>query len=69
MSNKKPCPICNTSEHVKTKPEYVGYSIYCENCYDVDCVGDPPQFTSLRPVYHGNTPGHAIEQWNQNIGE
>ncbi len=65
----KDCPTCKTNKHVKVNAEYVGYSIYCDNCYDCDCVGDPPRFVSLAPTYTGDTKLEAINEWNENIDE
>ena len=62
-----PCPVCKTAEHVRVEPDYIGYTVYCTGCYDCDCVGDPPQFVSLRPVFHGKTEAEALQEWNDNM--
>jgi len=62
----KECRICKTAEYVTVHGAYVGYFAYCSGCYDCDCVGDPPQYVSLGPIYHGKTEADALQQWNDN---
>lgn len=60
-----PCPTCKTNEHVKMDAPYMGFSLCCDNCYDCDCVGDPPEYVSLAPLAWGMTQQEAIESWNE----
>lgn len=69
MSTIAACPVCKTNEHVRVNPDYIGFTAHCDNCYDVDCQGDPPQFVSLRPVSHGSTEEEAIAAWNDRMLE
>jgi len=68
MADPLPCPKCSVSD-VQVQGEYIGYSVYCRNCYDVDCVGDPPRYVSLSMTVHGRTRDEAIEEWNERVKE
>lgn len=61
------CPKCETAEYVKVEPDFVGFTVHCDNCYDVDCQGDPPRFVSLGRIVHGNTEAEAIAEWNEYV--
>jgi len=74
MSVALPCPKCGPERsRVKTdddgNPYDTGFLIYCDNCYDVDCVRDPPTFVTNSLQGHGRTLGEAIQEWNYLVEE
>ena len=60
-----PCPTCNRAPG--TQVDDFGITVYCSNCYDADCVGDPPEFVSTSPTGHGRTLSDAIDAWNMTV--
>lgn len=63
-----PCPQCKHGD-VKTEPDAAGYEYqtYCHNCYDADCVGDPPRFVSNSLMGHGRSHDESIASWNEEV--
>lgn len=58
-----PCEKCHRQPTVESTP--AGYHVYCVNCYDADCVGDPPRFVSRSPVGIGSTIEKAFKAWEE----
>lgn len=61
------CPTCRKTTSIKVSPEHVGYSVLCDDCYDVDCVGDPPRYVACTPIGWGDTREKAIAEWNDRV--
>lgn len=58
------CPTCGRAP---TVDHCYGMTVSCGNCYDADCVGDPPRFVGLAPLGSGMTLSEAIEDWNAQV--
>ncbi len=61
----KPCSSCGVAEHVRISDEGPMWIAYCDNCYDCDCVGDPPRYVALTRTAWGRTREDAIHNWNE----
>jgi hypothetical protein len=61
------CPTCGREPSTDITSGYP--TVACDNCYDADCVGDPPRFVSTAPIGSGMTLAEAIENWNQSVEE
>jgi len=59
------CPNCKQTKYLEVRAAYEGYTLVCDNCYDCDCVGDPPEYVALAPMGMGNTQEETIEDWNE----
>lgn len=60
-----PCHNCKATP--TAGPDAAGYEmqVVCYDCYDADCVGDPPRFVSRSIVGSGRTLSDAIRDWNE----
>lgn len=38
--------------------------VYCDNCQDGDCVGDPPALVTTGPQASGRSRAEAVDAWN-----
>lgn len=56
---------CSCGSEPTLDADYVGWLIHCSNCYDADCVGDPPQMVSDSITGWGHTKEEATEDWNE----
>lgn len=67
-SNGQVCGECVSPCKCGRKPamERTGYwlAISCDNCFDADCVGDPPRYVALSPVGGGESASEAVDDWN-----
>lgn len=64
MSSALPCPECGGTPEIQA--EYVGYSVYCRNCYD-----PTPKDRESGPHYefygYGKSMNDAIDDWNESV--
>lgn len=60
------CPTCGKLPGDPVSGGF-GFSVTCGNCYDTDCVGDPPRFVSMSPSGSGLTRLAAIADWNDSV--
>lgn len=61
-----PCPRCGKAPAADLS---YGVTIACDDCYDADCVGDPPQYVSLTECGSGMTVSEAAANWNAQVEE
>lgn len=64
-----PCPKCGPRGDVRAEWLWGEWSVCCGNCYDVDCVGDPPREVSSSLTGCGRTRAAAIADWNATVAE
>ncbi len=68
-----PCPKCGPEHEriVIDQPNPYGneWCVSCSNCYDADCVGDPPEYVSSSITGWGHDQQAAIEDWNYMVEE
>ncbi len=60
----RPCPNCDDDD-IRIEPEYVGYTVYCANCLDVDWKGEERGYVSSEYVAWGQRLEEAIANWNE----
>lgn len=63
------CPICNNPPNMEQTDFSQLWSVWCSDCYDADCVGDPPRYVSNSLVATSRTLEDAIEDWNDLIDD
>lgn len=63
-----PCPVCGP-EKSRVTADPTGYEmmVYCTNCYDADCVGDPAHYVSSSIMAFGRNLNEAIADWNEKV--
>ena len=66
MSEPVNCPKCDIPPKVDRDFEWTAV---CTNCYDADCVGDPPRFVSSSIHAMGRTRDDVIEEWNEQVAD
>ena len=55
-----PCPECGRRNDVRVAPDYIGFSVLCDNCYDGAPDASPPAI-----VGRGKTEAAAIADWEE----
>lgn len=63
----RPCPKCNESKYLDVSHEYVGVSVTCENCYDVDYCGENGAPKAFGPRVWAETESEARRLWDANV--
>jgi hypothetical protein len=64
-----PCPVCKDRTPTP-EPNYGGgWDLCCSNCFDADCVGDPPEYVTSCIQGSGGTKAEAIDDWNWKVSE
>lgn len=58
------CPNCKIPPSAENEFGYE-WMLICHNCYDADCVGDPPRYVSRSLTAHGRTFDEAIAEWDE----
>lgn len=69
METPLPCPKCKTAEHIDVYDCGAGVTVSCSNCYDADCVGDPPRYVSSSLTGGGRWRSEAVADWNAQVEE
>ena len=64
-----PCPVCKDRAPKPEQNYGGGYDVVCGNCFDADCVGDPPEYVTSCITASGGTKAEAIEDWNWKVSE
>lgn len=69
MLTPLPCPTCKTAGHVTVwdASGWGDYIVTCTNCYDADCVGDPPRYVSKSLAGYGADRDEAVSEWNDAV--
>jgi hypothetical protein len=56
-----PCPVCSTTQYLSDGGYGLEILLSCSNCYDADCVGDPPRYVSR------SITASSVEDWNEQV--
>ena len=60
MTVQHPCPECSRRDDVRVAPDYTGFYVLCDNCYDGAPDASPPAI-----VGRGKTEAAAIADWEE----
>jgi len=61
------CPDCKSKDEIVINPDYIGFTIFCDGCYDCEIIvgGEPHvQYVPECFVAWGKTEEESIRDWN-----